>query len=68
MVFFMESTNKTKINELHHKALDCARRFQSAERELVEVLCQVHKQKVFREKGYSSLYDYAMKCLGLSES
>lgn len=55
-------------SNLHQMAVDCARRFQTSERELILILKEILKHRIHRQKGFNSLYDYAMRGLGLSES
>src|SRR3989344_747546 len=56
------------IRELHEKALGIVRRLQSVEFELIEVLMQMDELRGYLELGYSSLYDYAINALKLSEA
>ncbi|MCC7405956.1 MAG: HNH endonuclease [Bdellovibrionales bacterium] len=56
------------IRELHAKALAAAANFKSAEIELLQVLEEVGRHRAFLRYGYNSLFQYAAKALGLSES
>jgi hypothetical protein len=53
---------------LHQRALRAAREFKSAEAELIAVIRQIDEAKLFRERGHSSLFQYVVSELGLSES
>ena len=53
---------------LHQRALDVSQRYRSAEADLLEVLEKLDEKKVFRALGYSSLFQYAISELKLSES
>lgn len=53
---------------LHIKAINLAKQFKRVESELIEVLEQIDSSRLFRRVGYSSLFDYATKCLGFTES
>src|SRR3989344_1236372 len=59
---------KNNILELHERALGIVRRLASVEFELIEILLQIDERKGFLELGYSSLYDYAINALKLSEA
>jgi hypothetical protein len=54
-------------NELHLTALTLSKQFHQTENELLEVLGQIDEQKVYLELGYSSLFQYSVSALGLSE-
>ena len=53
---------------LHERALLAARQYRLVEVELLEVLQKLDDKKVFRSFGYSSLFQYALSELKLSES
>ena len=53
---------------LHQEALQKAKNYQRAEYELLEVIEKVERLKVFRRRGFSSLYEYATRDLKLSEA
>jgi hypothetical protein len=52
----------------HERALTAARSYQKAEAELVLALQAVEKSREFVDLGYSSMFTYAVRELGLSES
>jgi len=56
-----------KIQKLHDKALAAVARMKAAEIELLQVLDEVEGHKAYLRYGYNSLYQYAVKALGLSE-
>ena len=56
------------MNEIHKKALEVAMRFKQAEADLISVLQEVENHRVFVELGYTSLFNYCVQALGLSES
>lgn len=53
---------------IHEEALKRSRNFKRAEWPLIEILEAVAKENVSREAGQPSLFAYANKVLGLSES
>ena len=55
-------------SELHQRALTVAKKFREAESELIDLLQEIDTQKTFREVGYTSLFEYAVKALKLSEA
>ncbi|MCC7403931.1 MAG: HNH endonuclease [Bdellovibrionales bacterium] len=57
-----------KIRELHAKALAAVARWKTAEIELLQVLDEVENHKAYFRYGYNSLFQYAVKALGFSES
>jgi 5-methylcytosine-specific restriction endonuclease McrA len=56
------------FSSLHEKALAAAKRFKSAEAELIELLQKIDSCRGFCELGYPSLFVYVNKGLGLSEA
>lgn len=56
------------MNPIHKKALEVATRFKQAEADLISVLQEVEVQRVFVDLGYTSLFNYCVYALGLSES
>src|SRR6185312_7408275 len=56
------------INELHTQALDAVKRFKKAEADLVEIFQKIEEARVFAKMGYTSLFEYGVKALGLSEA
>jgi hypothetical protein len=55
-------------NPLHQRALRAAQSFRSAEAELIAVISEIDRTKLFRERGHASLFQYITVELGLSES
>jgi 5-methylcytosine-specific restriction endonuclease McrA len=53
---------------LHEKAKLLAKTYLQTESELISVLQEIDKRKIFRDLGYSSLFSYYEKALGLSEN
>jgi hypothetical protein len=56
------------MQSLHEKALNLAKEFKRVEFELIDVLQKIDSRKLFRTLGYTSLFDYTTRALGLSES
>lgn len=56
------------MHPLHIQALEAAKRFKKTEADLVEIFQKIEDEKVFLKLGYSSLFDYGVKALGLSEA
>lgn len=54
--------------KLHQRALELVRQHQRVEAELISVLRAIDDMKLYREHGATSLFAYATKILGLSES
>jgi hypothetical protein len=52
---------------LHEKALEIVTRYKKTEAELLEILDQIDRKKIFLQMGYGSLFDYSVKALGLTE-
>jgi predicted RNA-binding protein with PIN domain len=59
---------KTKIKELHQRALEISRKFKDAEAELLNILSEIDSCKAYLELGFSSLFQYSVQALGLSEA
>ncbi len=57
-----------KIEALHKKALVIAQSFHKSESDLIDILQEIDESKVFVHLGFSSLFDYAVKALKLSEA
>ena len=53
--------------QIHAKALEVAGRYRKSVFELIEIFQTLDAHKTFREYECTSLYDYAVKRLGLSE-
>jgi 5-methylcytosine-specific restriction endonuclease McrA len=56
------------FQEIHQKAVEAARRFKKAEADLISVLQEVESSKTFVKLGYTSLFQYVVHSLQLSES
>ena len=54
--------------QLHELTLEIAKKYKKCEAELIDVLIRVHNEKVYAILGYSSLFAYIVRELGLSES
>lgn len=59
---------KLDSNSLHLEAIRASENHQSSESYLLEVLCIVEARKFHLECGVSSLYQYCVRLLGLSEA
>jgi hypothetical protein len=66
--FLKKEKNVMQHEQLHKRALEIVSRYFMAEAELVEVLQEIGRLKSFRMLGYTSLFDYGVKALKLSES
>ncbi len=57
-----------KLKEkIHNEAMIAAKNYRASEVHLVDILAQVDREKVYRHFQYSSLFQYAVQALGLSE-
>lgn len=56
------------IQQLHERALQCAKDFLRLESELIDVLQKIDDTKAFTYFGFTSLFQYAVGSLKLSES
>ena len=54
--------------QIDQKALKAASEFRQTEADLLSVIIEVDRDKVFRKMGYNSLYQYVHKRLKISES
>jgi hypothetical protein len=64
----MQTQLRHHHHPLHQKALFLAQEFKRIESELLEIFRQIDCQLLYRRLGYTSLHDYAMRALSLSES
>lgn len=53
---------------MHEKAKTCARNFLQSEKELLSTLIEMDKRRIFRELGYTGVFNYCLKALFFSES
>src|SRR5688572_10094609 len=53
---------------IHERALECAGNFKRAESALIDIIQEIDSLKSFREKGFTSTFEYCVKFLKLSES
>src|SRR5262245_13703006 len=58
----------TVIDQIHQAALAAAGKFKRAEAGLIEALQKVDESRAFMKLGYTSLFNYSVQGLGLSES
>lgn len=58
----------TLHQHVHAKALQVAASYKRAEADLVSALQEVENKRVFIHQGYTSLFNYSVQALGLSES
>jgi 5-methylcytosine-specific restriction endonuclease McrA len=56
------------FQEIHQKAVQAAQRFKKAEADLISVLQEIESSKTFFKLGYTSLFQYVVQSLQLSES
>jgi len=56
------------IDSIHQRAIRAGRQFKRAESEVISVLQAVDGKRVFVKKGFSSITDYAIRVMGMSES
>lgn len=56
------------MDQIHQKALEIAARFRKAEADLISILQEVESSRVFLKLGFTSLFNYCVGALGLSES
>jgi len=56
------------FEKIHQSALLAAREFKQAELKLLDALLEVEKSSVHLRLGFSSLFNYAVQSLGLSEA
>jgi hypothetical protein len=56
------------FQEIHQKAVEAAQRFKKAEADLISILQEVESSKTFFKLGYTSLFQYVVQSLQLSES
>ena len=56
------------IESLHMRGIDISAHYKKAEAELIDVIQQLELHRVFVKKGYSSLFNYTVQALRLSES
>ncbi len=55
-------------NALHTKALALSRRHRLVENQLIEILGEIDRTRLFRALRYPSLFVYVVRSLGFSES
>ena len=56
------------VDQIHQKALEISSRYRRTEADLIEALQQVEQHRVFLAKGCSSLFQYCVRELSLSEN
>ncbi len=56
------------FKQIHERAVACAKRFLQAEAELLGIIQTIEAKKIFRDLGYSSVFQYVTEALKLSES
>ena len=54
--------------EIHQRAINATQRYLQSEIELIEVLQLADQHRVYLDYGHSSLFQYAVQSLGISES
>lgn len=63
---FLNDSRSNNTEQIHWRALTVAQRYKRCEFELIEILEQVDKFKVFYQYGARSLFKYTTEILGLS--
>ncbi len=53
--------------QVHQRALELSTRYKRAEAELLEILAQVDRHRIYLKHGHASLFLYVVRELGLSE-
>lgn len=56
------------LDQIHARAVEVSSRYKRAEADLIDVLLQAEEHRVFLKRGHSSLFQYVVEELGLSES
>ncbi len=56
------------VQKTHNLAIEAAKKFKTAEAELLNIIIKIDEHRVFVAMGYSSLFTYCVSALGLSES
>ncbi len=64
----MEAKRKLTGHSLHAEAIRLARSYRLTETELIGILQQIDSSKIFQSLGYTSLFNYCVEALELSES
>jgi hypothetical protein len=62
-----KNTTKNFLNGLHERAVLAAKTYKRSEVELIEILEEVDKNRVYYHQGFNSLFKYATDALKLSE-
>jgi hypothetical protein len=65
-IVFKENISR-KSSLIHNEAISCAQRYLVAEAELLEVIIEIDKERIYEEFGLTHLTPYCVKHLGLSE-
>ncbi len=60
--------SSTLSQQIHSRALEISSRYKKAESELLDILDQLDRHRVYLKHGHSSLFLYVVRELGLSES
>jgi 5-methylcytosine-specific restriction endonuclease McrA len=64
----MNAVSHNLVESIHLKIVEAASRYKKSEADLIDLIQQADQHKVFRHKGYSSLFEYVMKELKFSEN
>lgn len=62
------SMQEDRAERIHARALEISTRYRRTEVELIEVLDEVDRERVFAQRGYATLFQYVIRDLRLSES
>src|SRR6187549_1071224 len=63
----MKATLTAYQSRLHEEALELKQSHGKIEGRVVENLIKIDKEKLFKKLGFSSLFAYAVNCLGYTE-
>src|SRR5688500_3254175 len=65
--FHVGGTHMNQIEAIHERALKVSVSFAKGQSDLLEILTLVSKEKVYKAKGYESVFKYCTLALNLSE-
>jgi 5-methylcytosine-specific restriction endonuclease McrA len=64
----MKTVPNDLVEALHKRILEAASRYKKCEAEMIDLIQQADTHKIYKVKGYSSLFEYVIKGVRLSES
>jgi len=62
------ANHRNIFEQVHQRAMDISACYKKSESELMDVFAQIERHKVYFHYDCSSLFQYGLKVLGLSES